>query len=104
MTVTKLVLGEELAEELDLKLPTAVDFVADVFEEIGSALEKGNAVSLQGFGQFRLIDKEPRPGRNPKTNEPHEISERRVCVLKQGVWLQDAANTFADSYRVDLNN
>ncbi|MEZ9700372.1 HU family DNA-binding protein [Vibrio sp. 10N.261.46.E12] len=104
MTVTKLVLGEELAECLDLKIPTAVDFVADVFEEITSELEKGNTVSLQGFGQFRLIDKDSRPGRNPKTNEPHVISKRRVCVLKNGVWLHDAATSFADSYRVNLSN
>lgn len=104
MTVTKLVLGEELADELDLKIPVAVDFVADLFEEISSELENGNVVSLQGFGQFRLICKEPRPGRNPKTNEPHVISERRVCVLKQGVWLQEAATTFANAYRVDLES
>lgn len=104
MALTKQILSEELQEDFGLSALKALEFVGDLFEGISSELEKGNTVNLQGFGQFRLLDKEARPGRNPKTNQPHEITERRVCVLKPGVWLKDAAGVVASSHTLDLDN
>ena len=36
------------------------------------------------FGNFELIDKKSRPGRNPKTGEEVTISARRVVTFRAG--------------------
>lgn len=58
------------------------------FEEIRDALTEGEEVRLSGFGNFKLRDKKSRPGRNPRTRTPAEISARRVVTFKAGQKLQ----------------
>lgn len=40
--------------------------VESFFEEIRCSLERGEQVKLSGFGNFDLLDKNPRPGATPK--------------------------------------
>lgn len=47
------------------------------FEEIRSALEGDDSVTLSGFGDLQVRDKPARPGRNPKTGEEVPITARR---------------------------
>ncbi|EPR7484003.1 HU family DNA-binding protein [Vibrio alginolyticus] len=102
MTLTKRALGELICDELPLVPRDAEKLISDMFEEISGELASGKEVSLHGFGQFRLLDKLPRPGRNPKTGEECTITARTVCVLKTGVWLQNASQTFAQTHAVSL--
>jgi len=51
------------------------------FEEIRTALEKNENVRLSSFGNFLLIDKNQRPGRNPKSDEDRLIKARRVVTF-----------------------
>jgi len=44
-----------------------------VTEAISSALEKGDSVSLIGFGSFKVIERAAREGRNPSTGEKMKI-------------------------------
>lgn len=44
-----------------------------VIEAISSALEKGDSVSLVGFGSFRVVERAAREGRNPSTGERMQI-------------------------------
>ena len=44
-----------------------------VIEAISSTLEKGDSVSLIGFGSFKVIDRAAREGRNPSTGEKMQI-------------------------------
>lgn len=60
----------------------AHQFVEQFFEEISACLERGEQVKLSGFGTFSLRDKVARPGRNPRTGEPAEVSARRVVTFK----------------------
>ena len=48
------------------------DFIFIISEEI-----KNNNFNLKNIGSFRLIDKNERLGRNPKTNEKFIISSRK---------------------------
>ena len=41
--------------------------IEEFFHEIKKSLENNEEVKLSGFGNFELIDKKSRPGRNPKT-------------------------------------
>ena len=41
-------------------------------------------MKLSGFGNFELLNKKSRPGRNPKTGEDVIISARRVVTFRAG--------------------
>jgi integration host factor subunit alpha len=81
MTLTKAELSDLLFEKVGLNKREAKDLVETFFEEIRTALEKGDSVKLSGFGNFQLREKPQRPGRNPKTGEEIPISARRVVTF-----------------------
>ena len=81
MALTKADIAEHLFEKLGINKKDAKDLVEAFFEEIRSALEKGEQIKLSGFGNFDLRDKKERPGRNPKTGEDIPISARRVVTF-----------------------
>jgi len=88
MALTKAELAERLFDELGLNKREAKDMVELFFEEVRSALERGEQVKLSGFGNFDLRDKSERPGRNPKTGEEIPITARRVVTFRPGQKLK----------------
>ena len=64
-TLTRTSLADYLAGELENTYGSR-NFSPGVFEEIARCLEAGYQVKLSGFGNFVLLDKKARPGRNPK--------------------------------------
>ena len=80
-TLTKAELTEWLYEQVGLNKREAKEMVETFFEEICSALERGEMVKLSGFGNFQLRDKPQRPGRNPRTGEEIPITARRVVTF-----------------------
>jgi len=80
-TLTKAELAELLFQRVGLNKREAKDMVEVFFEEIAQSLERGDSVKLSGFGNFQLLDKPSRPGRNPKTGEQIPISARRVVTF-----------------------
>jgi integration host factor subunit alpha len=88
MTLTKADMVEHLYDEIGLNKREAKDLVEMFFEEIKLSLEEGENVKLSGFGNFVLRDKNSRPGRNPKTGEEVEVSERRVVTFRPGQKLK----------------
>ena len=57
---------------------------------IQKALKKGNAVTLVGFGTFRVSKRKARTGRNPQTGKALKIAAKKVPVFKAGKGLKDA--------------
>ena len=88
MTLTKADMVEHLYDEIGLNKREAKDLVEMFFEEIKLSLEQGENVKLSGFGNFVLRDKNPRPGRNPKTGEEVQVSARRVVTFRPGQKLK----------------
>jgi len=99
MALTKADLVECLFDELGLNKREAKDMVEAFFEEIRQALENNQQVKLSGFGNFELRDKNPRPGRNPKTGEEIPISARRVVTFRSGHKLKDKVHAYAGERR-----
>jgi nucleoid DNA-binding protein len=60
------------------------------FAAIQKALKKGNAVTLVGFGTFRVSKRKARTGRNPQTGKAIKIAAKKVPVFKAGKGLKDA--------------
>ena len=97
MALTKADLAERLFEELGLNKREAKELVELFFEEVRSALEKGEQVKLSGFGNFILRNKNERPGRNPKTGEEIPITARRVVTFRPGQKLKARVENYAGS-------
>jgi len=71
--------------------------VATVFDEITSALSKGNRVELRGFGAFSVKIRDSRTGRNPRTGETVHVARKAVPFFKTGKQLRDRLNTNSSS-------
>ena len=87
-TITKLDLVNHLNEKLGLNKVESKELVEAFFDEIKSSLINNEEVKLSGFGNFKILNKKERPGRNPKTGEPAIISARKVVTFKAGQKLR----------------
>ena len=87
-TITKLDLVNHLNEKLGLNKVESKELVEAFFDEIKKSLINNEEVKLSGFGNFKILNKRERPGRNPKTGEPAIISARRVVTFKVGQKLR----------------
>jgi nucleoid DNA-binding protein len=61
-----------------------------VFSSITGALRRGEAVTLVGFGTFKVQQRKARQGRNPQTGAPIQIAARRVPRFVAGKALKGA--------------
>ncbi|MGO8951892.1 MAG: integration host factor subunit beta [Rhodomicrobium sp.] len=68
-----------------------------IFEEITSALARGDRVELRGFGAFSVKHRPARAGRNPRTGDQVEVSEKYVPYFKTGKELRIRLNPAGDS-------
>lgn len=66
--------------------------VKAVIEVISDALEKGDSVSLLGFGTFEVRKRAAHAGRNPKTGEALKIKAKKLPAFKAGAALKAAVN------------
>ena len=55
--------------------------VESILSIIKENLAEGENIMISGFGQFKVRQKNPRVGRNPKTKENFEISARKVVTF-----------------------
>jgi integration host factor subunit beta len=66
--------------------------VNTIFEEIVSAMSRGDRVELRGFGAFSVKARDARVGRNPRTGESVDVDEKHVPFFKTGKLLRDRLN------------
>ena len=58
----------------------------------GWRFEKGDKVTLVGFGTFSTSHRSAREGRNPQTGKPIKIPAKKVATFSPGTALKDAIN------------
>jgi nucleoid DNA-binding protein len=63
-----------------------------VFSTITDALKKNDAVTLIGFGTFKVGKRKARTGRNPQTGAEIRISAKNVAKFVPGKALKDAVS------------
>ncbi len=66
--------------------------VSTIFEEITTALSRGDRVELRGFGAFSVKERNARVGRNPRTGAAVEVDAKAVPFFKTGKQLRDLIN------------
>ncbi|MBB3993377.1 integration host factor subunit beta [Sulfitobacter undariae] len=66
--------------------------VNTIFDEITTAMARGDRVELRGFGAFSVKKRDARVGRNPRTGETVNVEEKHVPFFKTGKLLRDRLN------------
>jgi nucleoid DNA-binding protein len=84
-------LVNEVAKVVSTK-KEAVAAVDTIFSAITQALKKKGAVTLVGFGTFKVDKRKARKGRNPQTGEEIKIKAKNVPKFMAGKALKDAVN------------
>jgi integration host factor subunit alpha len=88
-STTKNDLVESLCRELDFSKKEVQELVETLFEMIKESMANGNSIKLPGFGNFNIVNKNARVGRNPKTGEKVTITARQVISFKASSILKD---------------
>jgi integration host factor subunit beta len=91
-TMTKADLVEKVTRLGDLTRRDGEVIVETIFESVIGALQSGDKIEIRGFGSFRIRQRNPRIGRNPKTGERVEVPAKRVPYFKPSKELRDLVN------------
>jgi DNA-binding protein HU-beta len=82
----------DLVEQHELTKSFARELVESVFQTIMEAAQKGEEVSLFGFGTFKVAERAARKGRNPHTREAVTIAASKTVKFKAATALKVGLN------------
>lgn len=74
---------EEMRAQRDMSEAEAGRAFDEVFTSIENVLDRGERVTIQGFGTFSRKYRDTRTGRNPRTGEPVTVQGRDVTKFKE---------------------
>jgi integration host factor subunit beta len=90
--MTKAELVEEVTQLGDLTRRDGEVIVDTIFDAVIGALKAGDKIEIRGFGSFRIRQRKPRIGRNPKTGAKVDVPAKRVPYFKPSKELRDLVN------------
>jgi DNA-binding protein HU-beta len=85
-------LADAIAETAGVTKTDARKIVDAVFTAIGDAAAKGEEISLNGFGKFKVKDSPEREGRNPATGEAMTIKASKKLGFSPAKAIKDKLN------------
>ena len=71
--------------------------VTAIFDEIATALARGDRVELRGFGAFSVKHRPARTGRNPRTGAHVAVEPKSAPFFKTGKDMRERLNRPAAS-------
>jgi len=71
--------------------------VNQIVDSMIETLSQGERIEIRGFGSFSLHHRKARVGRNPKTGETVELSDKRVPHFKPGKSLRERVDSSKES-------
>ena len=78
-----------VSEKTDITRKAAEQAQKAVIEVISSTLEKGDSISLIGFGSFKVVERAARKGRNPSTGEKMQIPASKAVKFTPSKSLKE---------------
>ena len=90
--MTKADLVNIIAEKAKLQHKQSETIVNLVFDMMINALKNNDRIEIRGFGSFVNRDYGAYKGRNPRTGEVIEVSEKKLPFFKVGKELKDDIN------------
>jgi DNA-binding protein HU-beta len=90
--MTKNELITAVADKAQMTKTAAATAVDATFDAITLTLKKGGEVKIMGFGNFRVVKRAAREGRDPRTGAPVKIKAARRPRFSAGKGLKEAVN------------
>lgn len=85
-------LADHVATTGDLSKADARKLVDGVFAAIADAAAKGEEISINGFGKFKVKDSAAREGRNPATGATIQIAASKKLGFTPAKAVKDKLN------------
>ena len=89
---TKIDISKDLSDKTGYSKLLSKELIDNLLKILVYNIKTGQ-LNLKNFGSFKLINKSQRIGRNPKTKEKKEISERNVVLFKPSKEFKEFINT-----------
>jgi DNA-binding protein HU-beta len=90
--MTKNELIAAVAGQTQMPKSSAASAVDATFQAITTALKKGGQVKIMGFGNFKVVKRAAREGRDPRTGTPVQIKAAKRPRFSAGKGLREAVN------------
>lgn len=88
MALTKKDLVMMVARETGITQVEVKRVVQRTLDHLIEALKQGTTIELRNFGVFKVRQRAPRRGRNPKTGQEVPVPSKRVVVFKPGLLMR----------------
>ena len=88
--MTKAELTDKIANSAGISRTAASNALNSILENITKTLQKGQKVTLLGFGTFSVQQRKARSGRNPKTGEEIKIPASKSPKFTAGTALKNS--------------
>jgi len=85
-------LVDSIAEKAKINKADAENALNAAVEAIADCLQKGDKITLVGFGTFSVSTREARQGRNPQNGKAITIPAKKTVKFKSGSKLAEAIN------------
>ena len=89
---TRKELSNKIYQNLGFSKNFSSTIIEDFFEFFNSELTKLNEIKLTSFGTFKVVNKNERMGRNPKTKIAAKISARKIVKFKPSKSIKNKLN------------
>ena len=96
INLTKKDLVNQVYMQIGFSKQVSESLIDDFFFIITTNLINEKKLKISKFGTFSIRAKKSRIGRNPKTKEEKEISERKVILFKPSKEFKEILNKFDD--------
>ena len=88
MALTKKDLVLTVARQTGITQVDVKRVVQGTLDHLIESLKEGKSVELRNFGVFKVRQRAPRRGRNPKTGQEVPVPPKRVVVFKPGLLMR----------------
>ena len=88
MTLTKKDLVLMVSRETRITQVDVKRVIQLTLDRLVDSLKEGKTVELRNFGVFKVRQRAPRRGRNPKTGQEVPVPPKRVVVFKPGLLMR----------------
>ncbi|MBI3021297.1 MAG: HU family DNA-binding protein [Candidatus Omnitrophica bacterium] len=88
MALTKKDLVMAVARETGITQVDVKRVIQRTLERVIESLKEGKTIELRNFGVFKVRQRAPRRGRNPKTGQEVPVPPKRVVVFKPGLLMR----------------
>jgi DNA-binding protein HU-beta len=90
--MTKAELVDKVAKDAEITKKAASAALDSAMAAIKEAVKAGEAVTLIGFGTFKMAERAAREGRNPRTGKKMKIPAKNVVKFSAGKAFKESLN------------